>query len=641
MTLFKQIALVVTMGVLVLLTLISLDNFRQTSDFVEGQIQTSAQDVATTLGIAISTTNSGDDVAALETFFNAMFDSGYYSQIRLVHADGSVIHSKSRDLSIENIPDWFIDLVPLSASTGRAEVRQGWVKMGTLEVTAHPALAYAQLFDNLKSSLVWFLGIFLAILAVLWFDLHMLLKPLQRVKDQAQAINDNQFIKQDTIPKTTELRSVVEAMNHMTDKVQHIFNDQEQALSKYQTLIYTDESTGLANRKFMMSYLSDLVAEESSFSGTLLVLKVLQLKKLKENVGYQAEQLFVTKLAGVMAEVAGLVSDVKLARLGEDEFAIVGSFDQLAAERLAGEVFEGIVAEIKQESQRVPVVGASVDVHGGQKLGSILSDVDMALTQAYTSGGFKYRHAASTHLVLPEGKIQWRQWFKDKLSQDAFYLVGQPVFNQSGDVVQRELYIRIDDNKGSVIPAGIFMPMAQVLDFDLEIDRKVFSLLQSASKAAIAEKAFSLNLSRSFFQRAEAFGDFIHLLDHYRSQDMSLDIEASHHVVLQYPEMCAQIAESVRERGHRFGIDHLDLNRTMQALHSVRPGYVKVSGQMLWDLSQKNDSGAYQALRTLTSALDIEIIAVGIDNDDVATAVKELRVDGVQGNYFGKSEVLF
>ena len=96
MTLFKQIALIVTTGLLVLLMLTSTENFRRTSNFLETQMQVSARDVATTLGIAITTTRTGRDLAALETYFNAMFDSGYYSDIRLIATDGKVIHEKKQ-----------------------------------------------------------------------------------------------------------------------------------------------------------------------------------------------------------------------------------------------------------------------------------------------------------------------------------------------------------------------------------------------------------------------------------------------------------------------------------------------------------------------------------------------------------------
>ena len=53
MTLFKQIALLVSLIFLLLIMAIIVGDFRRSSEFLEGQLQTSAQDIATTLGIKI------------------------------------------------------------------------------------------------------------------------------------------------------------------------------------------------------------------------------------------------------------------------------------------------------------------------------------------------------------------------------------------------------------------------------------------------------------------------------------------------------------------------------------------------------------------------------------------------------------
>ena len=100
MTLFKQIALLISTIFLVLLLIIVLNDLTRTSSFQQGQLQTTAQDMATTLGIAISNLPEGGDQATLEVLFNAVFDSGYYTKIELVAVEGQVIHQKSQDLNI-------------------------------------------------------------------------------------------------------------------------------------------------------------------------------------------------------------------------------------------------------------------------------------------------------------------------------------------------------------------------------------------------------------------------------------------------------------------------------------------------------------------------------------------------------------
>lgn len=640
MTLFKQIALIVSMGVLVLLVLISMDNFQRTSHFLESQMQTSAQDVATTLGIAISTTNSGNDKAALEAYFNAMFDSGYYSRIQLVRADNSIIHMKERTLSVDSIPDWFIQLVPLQPAVGSASIRQGWVALGSLEVTAHPALAYAELYENLKRSLAWFAVLFFLILCVLWFDLHVLLRPLTRVKNQAEAIHENRFIKQEKLPKTTELRSVVIAMNHMVTKVQQIFNDQEQTLARCQALIYTDELTGLGNRKYLLSQLGKLTSEESTFSGNIVLFKINNLKEVRDKYGYEKAELGIEKLVAIFNQRVEKDSEESCARMSEDEFALTLPSDKNVALQAVNDIFESFKEDLPVALNNVYLVAGSASVQAGSEIGAVFAQLDMVLSQAISVGAYSYKHADETQLVLPQGKTEWRLWFKEKLAHNGFYLVAQPVFNCDKKIIQRELFIRVNDEKGQLVPAGVFIPMAQVLGFALAVDRMVFQLLDKIVNQGETHIPYAINLSNSFFQMADALDDFTVLLDHFQDNGQQLCVEASHQAFLKSPQMFKKIATAVKSKGHRFGIDHLDLNISMDVLQTVQPAYVKASARLLDDISQNKATGAYQALHTLTSALDIQIVAVGVDNQDLAEKLLALGVDGMQGNLLADAELL-
>ena len=94
MTLFRQIAVLVSIGFVLLLAIISIDSLRQSTSLLREQLESTVQDAATVLAISMSTTQNSEDTAAVETLFNAVFDSGYYSDIRLVATDGR-LSSKS------------------------------------------------------------------------------------------------------------------------------------------------------------------------------------------------------------------------------------------------------------------------------------------------------------------------------------------------------------------------------------------------------------------------------------------------------------------------------------------------------------------------------------------------------------------
>ena len=211
MTLFKQIALLVSIAFVLLASIILINDFSRTGQFLQGQLQTSARDMATTLGISISNIPEGDDQASLEVLFNSVFDSGYYTKIELVSVDGTIIHKKSQNIELENVPDWFVNMVPLTSAEGSSQVMRGWTQLGELKLILHPGFAYSGLYETLISTLKWFAVLLIVSILVLWLVLHYLLQPLQRVREQADAIQRNQFVQQKNTTKhhrvTTRCRS--------------------------------------------------------------------------------------------------------------------------------------------------------------------------------------------------------------------------------------------------------------------------------------------------------------------------------------------------------------------------------------------------------------------------------------------------
>ena len=644
MTLYKQIALLVSLAFILLFSLIGFDNFQQSGLFLKGQLQTTAQDTARVLGIAISTNGSGNDIAALDTLFNAVFDSGYYSRIQLISNEGKVVHYKQRSLSVDGVPDWFVDIVPLTTATGRAQVMQGWMPLGFLEVKLHPGFAYASLYNNLMTTLLWFSVLFLLVLCLLWYVLHILFRPLKKVNEQADAIHDNRFIQQDVKPKTIELRRVVEAMNRLVTKVQQIFTEHQQTLVRYQVLLYTDNLTGLHNRRYMLSELEDILSEGAAHNGSLMIVKIKGLNAFRSHQGYADADSLVKELAEIINLQMKTQATKKYARMSDDEFALLlPSHKQLNANVIT-EIFAqfkeqfSIVSSDADMSFTPSLVAAATNVYSGRKLSEVLADLDLSLNQALAEGSYQCRYSVPTDLELPQGKMQWRNWLQQALADDRFYLVVQPVFEKTKKIIQQEVFIRVNDSKGKIIPAGVFMPMALSLGYGLEIDRAVFKLLKALVGRQI-QSPLALNLSGSFFSHADAFEEFKQLLAYFKKNSVSLCIETTHSALLQYPVGCAQVIAEVKRAGQSFGIDNLDLNISVADLQSIQPDYVKINAKVLNDISEDSVSAAYHALRSVTSTLDIQLIAVGVDEQALYDRLLKLNVDAAQGYLFGQPEV--
>jgi len=639
MTLFKQVAFLVSMVFLLIVVTITAASLEQYGTIVRGQLQTTAQDIATTLGIAISNSSYGTDLPAYETLFNAVFDSGYYASIELVSPGGELIHKKDQKLEIEGVPDWFISLVQIEPATATTPVMQGWVPLGTLRLTLHPGYVYYGLFNNFETTLIWFVGLFTTGMLVLWMLLHQLLKPLIKVRQQADAIHNNKFVKQSSIPRTIELRTVVNAMNRMIDKVHAVFDDQEDMLLSYQKLLYEDPLTGLGNRQYFMSGLESAHSEEATCHCDLAVIKILNLEMVHEQYGYEKSDKAVITLANILSEIAGDIDDCHCARLASDEFALLIPTDGQASSVYIENIFEEFrsnsgIADIQEQ---VSIIAGISSIQVGRESSRTLADSDFALTQAEAAGPYSIKQASSTELALPQGKMQWRKWLEHCIKENKFFLVQQKAMDTRGEAVHQEVFVRLKNDENQTVPAGMFIPMANALNMGEAVDRVVFKLVKE-----ITEKnrkiPVALNLTASVFSHADALVEFNQLLKYFQQSGAGLCVEASHTILEQYPVMCAEVGVSVREAGHVFGIDNLNLGRPLHELKNVRPDYLKVNAQTLYDMTRDDIPAGYQALQTMTKTMDIQLIAVAVDSQEIHDHLQRLGIDAMQGNLLAEPE---
>ncbi len=633
MTLFKQVALLVSLVFLLLVIVTIIGDFRRSSEFLTGQLQTTAQDMTTTLGISISNSGASSDIASLETLFNSVFDSGYYTRIQLVNSGGEVIHKKEQRLAIRNVPNWFISLIPLREATGTSHIQQGWLLVGELSITVHPGFAYVNLYKSLKATILWAIALFFTGMILLWFLLHKLMSPLESVRQQAEAIHANQFIQQKKLPSTPELRRVVEAMNRMIAKVQSIFVDQQHALSKYQDLLYVDSLTGLGNHKYIVNQLEHSLSEDATSYATIAMVKLQGVDALRDSKGYDATDSIICLVANLLSTHCIVDADEKCARLSEHEFVVLACAEpDTVIERIQAcfDDFKEKFSTLSDNNQTSLVAGVT-RLQMGRIASEILADTDFSLTQAAVKTPYSIVETARSDMHLPQGKMQWRACLKDALEGRRLYLVGQPVLNSKGNVVQKEVFVRLKNQHNETISAGIFMPMALALGFGLEVDRAAFKLLIDADNVG-QNIPVALNLTASFFDKhCEISQEFSDLLEKFSTSPNMLCLEASHTIFNQYPSMCMQVADRLRALGHQFGIDNFDLKESLGVLQSIRPSYIKVNANMLLDLTSEDILSAYQAFRTLVKTLDIQLIAVGVSSQESYDYLLKLGIDVMQG----------
>ncbi|WP_299804670.1 LapD/MoxY N-terminal periplasmic domain-containing protein, partial [Sulfuricurvum sp. RIFOXYD2_FULL_44_160] len=137
MSLFKQLVIMLSLFLAVILVSVMVLNFRSATEFAQNQLYNDAKNTAHSLGLSLSKVADSSDTSSMETMINAIYDSGYYERIRLVDVDGKEVYTRENNVCVSDVPQWFIEMVPIYNACASSDIMIGWSRFGTLEVSAH------------------------------------------------------------------------------------------------------------------------------------------------------------------------------------------------------------------------------------------------------------------------------------------------------------------------------------------------------------------------------------------------------------------------------------------------------------------------------------------------------------------------
>lgn len=646
MSLSKQMTLFISALLIVLLFGTFLLNISNTKQFLEEQLSSHAQDTATSLGLSLSSIGDPEDISSMETMINAVFDRGYYAKIALVDMDEKPIYSRENPNALESIPEFFMQLIHIEGPQTEALVQGGWVPIGKLTVQSHPGYAYLQLWDSTKSLSTWFAlaAIFSILLAI--YTLKHLLKPIKKIQRQAEAIVKKEYLIQDKIPKTTELKQIVSAMNSMVGKMKDIFERDAKQAEKLQKIAYQDGVTGLSNRlHFEMNVDSLLDKNEDNTKGAILLIRVNQLKELNDQYGYLLGDKLMQALSESMTQHVD--RQALFARLNGTELIAViptetGS-DLIDNAVAIAESTQVCLQSIKAFDAPTSVSVAVTDYEPGDRRGPLLAKLDFAIQEANKLGQNKAYYYQLEEQASSEQQTQEVQWLKridDAIQEKRFVLFEQSAYHREQTIHNKELFIRLKDDEGNIHSAGFFMPAVDKLNKTAQIDRLVIELAFDYLAKTDSKVKLAINLTKSIIETNEIKDWLIKTLTLEIAAQLAFEV--SEKLITQSEENSAVLIKALKQRGMTFGIDHFGSQfGNMNYLQTIRPDYIKLDGAFSKAIERDDQTRTYvESLCELCHSLDIQIIAMSVETESQQQAFKALGINYYQGYLYGAPQPL-
>ncbi|WP_299491994.1 EAL domain-containing protein [uncultured Shewanella sp.] len=640
MTLFRQIYSLLSILFLILIISISYFQFYETKSFLTQQMRSDLNNTSTSLGLMLVPELEAGNAEQVKALINTLFEGGYYQQITLTWLVEGEQETWNSPLEIKEVPNWFIALDLFPSIAQETTITSGWTQLAELEIIAHPGLGYNELWQNMSHLFITVLILFILALIIARLSLSWLLKPLNELSTYAKNIANRQFDPKIELPKTTELKEVVQAFNSMSAQLKKVFTSLDDEISALRRINLIDDISGLPNRQYLVSRLNSWLSESSS--GTLFMIKMDWLADIHSQHGYQVRDQTIQLFSKEIQQQLNGIAPSVISRIAAYEF----SFLVTDIERdLINKYLQTLIRTINQEISKAGLTANEkfaigiAQRNGQMSISDILGQADNALQTALNE--HKIFHWYESHEQTLFTQVQWRENLITAIDNKSFKFRLQPIHKiNTHEVHNKELFCQLSiDN--TLIPAGQFMPYIEQLSLGAVLDKCLLETLLDKQLMTLNEEPIVINLTHQSLNDT----DF-----HLWLNTFLKNAKWEHNVIFDIPEAavynnfdtCRALCNIIKNNGAHFGIDHFGRQfGSMSYLQKLRPHYVKLDQSFTVNDDNQHNIELRRALVNIAAELNIDVIATGIQNKEQLTYFNSLTIQYYMGFISPPTDVVF
>lgn len=638
MTLFRQLFIGTSIAFLVLLALVESIYLVNARIYMQEQLASHAQDVATSLGLVLPPALADKDVLRAEITVNAVFDRGFYQSIVVVNTKGEKLIEKQLAPAPAGVPVWFTRIFPIQAPSAESLISKGWQQLGRVMVTSHPNFAYKQLWRTTIEATAGMLVLYVLSLLAIHFFLSKILHPLKEIERVAHAISERDFQQISVLPSARELRNVVKAINSMSAKLFAIIAHEVRQATRYRDEARRDLLTGLDNRRGFEQHVHALLENGADMvSGAMFLLQVADFNAYNVKNGYKDGDALLKDVAaalhGVCPErellrcrINGPTFAVMAFNITRDESVLLG--DALCA------ALGGVIGALRTEPALV--YGCGGVYFAGQKvtLNALLAQCDMELLQSVSHGaGLSLLENLRDDEKI-KGSQYWKEMILDAIASERVMLLAQPVMYFGGQMkLQSEVVGRLINAEGELVLAEHFIPMANRYQLTPAFDLSVLKRLFGRMVASGGDELVAINFSIHSIHDIELLTWLGSAMHEHPLVARRLVFEFTEFGIVQDRIGIEHFVADMRKLGGQFAVDNFGLHHSaFEYLQRLKPLYVKLSPAYIRNLQDNLENQFFiSSVVNITRSLDIRVFALGVEDITVLPLLKELGIEGYQG----------
>jgi len=409
-----------------------------------------------------------------------------------------------------------------------------------------------------------------------------------------------------------------------------------------------DALTGLSNQILFKDRLQQALPLTRRNEQTLAVLFVNldRFKTINDTLGYAAGDRLLQEVA---QRLIGCVRESDtVARFGSDEFALL--LTQIDRAEDAAEIAEDICQALKlpfnfkgQELFITISIGISLYPYDGKDTSTLLKSAGAALCRAREQDGNHYHFYTAGRTTKALKQLVLENNLRSALEREEFVVHYQPLVNvESGQLVGMEALVRwLHPGLGLLYPVE-FIALAEETGLIVPIGEWVMrtACMQNKSwqDAGFAPLRLAVNLSARHFAQTNLVLTIAQILQDIELHPDHLELELIEGSIIKEPERAITKLHELKRMGLRISIDDFCTGySSLSYLKRFPIDTLKVDRSFVSEITTDSDNAAIvRAIITLAGAMQLNVIAEGVETLEQLEFLRLLKCDEVQGFLFSE-----
>jgi diguanylate cyclase (GGDEF)-like protein len=411
-------------------------------------------------------------------------------------------------------------------------------------------------------------------------------------------------------------------------------------------IAFRDALTGLPNRLLFDDRVSSAVerCRRDGSSMAMLFIDLDGFKPVNDSFGHRVGDDVLREIGRRLSEQLRAVDTV--ARVGGDEFVLLleGASDSAAIAQMAQRLIDVVSAPMNEGEHEVRVscsIGIALFPSDGPHK-ELMAHADAAMYAAKRAGGSSYAFFEPHMNAGVREQIALQRDLRVAMERGELELYYQPKVSAGRSVITgAEALVRWRHPVRGMLSPAVFIPVAE--RFGLinalgnwvieEACRQVAAWMAQGLRVRVA-----INLSVHQLRQDDLARRVAAAIAHRKIDPALLTLEITESVAMEDGEVTLQAFEDLGRIGVKLSIDDFGTGySSLSYLRRLQVGELKIDRSFVQDLESSADARAIvEAVIRLAHALDLKVVAEGVETKAQRDVLTRLHCDDLQGFLFAR-----